>query len=431
MPLRSLFFIGGFIICALGALQNPIFGILGYMGHYCIGPERQWWMGPFRGMDLRYSLVLALATAVGMALNWRKLNIGKFFTGYESLFLLFLGVIWISDFVTAETIGRYSTEDNPTIKLTKVFVFAFMMSHVVTDIKNIRVVFWTLVICAMILGLQAYEVPYRAFSKGRLESVGGADFSDANRFGGFMASMLFIIAVKFLRSGWRGKIVCFLAGGFTANAVILTRSRGAMMGIGAGMLLALILAPKKFRIKMTFGLIIAGIGVLYLSDARMLERTSTITAGQEERDSSAQSRIEIWNGGVKMLLNNPVFGVGPGNFYQNIGKYQPLHPGRDAHNTFIRCAGELGFPGLIILLLILLNAARILLKLKQNFFMLPPDTGEEIRWLSYGCLTALAAMLAYGMTGTLIYTEYLWWLLTLPACIQRVFDNELAEARHS
>jgi O-antigen ligase len=163
----------------------------------------------------------------------------------------------------------------------------------------------------------------------------------------------------------------------------------------------------------------------------MLERTSTITAGQEERDSSAQSRIEIWNGGVKMLLNNPVFGVGPGNFYQNIGKYQPLHPGRDAHNTFIRCAGELGFPGLIILLLILLNAARILLKLKQNFFMLPPDTGEEIRWLSYGCLTALAAMLAYGMTGTLIYTEYLWWLLTLPACIQRVFDNELAEARHS
>jgi O-antigen ligase len=423
MSIRFLLFIGSFIICTAGALYEPLLGVIGYMGDYCIGPERQWWLGPLRGVDLRYAYMLALATAIGMALNWRKLQFGKFLTRYEILLLFFLLFIWFSDFATAGTIGRYATTDRPPMKMLKVFIFVFMLSHLATDVKKIKTIFWTLVICSLLLGMQAYEVPRHAFQEGRLNTVGGADFSDSNRFGGFMASMLFIIAVQFLRSGWKGKVLAFLAGGFTANAVVLTRSRGALLAIGAGMFTAFLLAPRKYKMKIGLGIVLAAMGVLYLSDPQALHRASTITTNESEMDSSSETRIEIWVGGAKMLFAHPIFGVGPGNFYQNIGNYAPNHPWRDAHNTLVRCAGELGMIGLLLLCSILLTAAWILLKCIREASTLQTDTHEDLLWLSYGGLTCMAAMLTYGMTGTLIYTEYLWWVLAIPACMQRVFDN--------
>ena len=428
MPLKGILFIGLFLLCAGGALVLPCLGVYGYVADYCIGPARQWWEAPFSGLGIRYSYVLALATAIGMLIHWRKLRFGeRLIQSQEALVLMFLGIVCLFAFMGEQTIGRYTIVDHPSIKFTKVVVFLLMMTHIITDIRKLNVLFWVFVIGSLLLGIQAWDLPRSAFLRGRLEGIGGADFQDANRFGGFMAGMLFIISVKFIRSKWWGKCVCFIAGGFAANAVILTRSRGAMLGIAGGMFVAALLAPKQYRIKIFVGLILVGLGIFYLSDPQTLYRASTITANEEQRDHSMQSRLEIWQGGIKMILDRPLFGVGPGNFYQYIGNYQPDHPGRDAHNTFIRCAGELGIPGLILLVLIVGNAARILLGCIRKSPKLPPGVGKDVLWMSFGCLTCLTAMLTYGMTGTLAYTEYLWWMLTLPVCMQRVLENELAD----
>lgn len=129
-----------------------------------------------------------------------------------------------------------------------------------------------------------------------------------------------------------------------------------------------------------------------------------------------------------MMLAHPLLGVGPGNFYQNIEEYSPENPGRDAHNTLVRCGGELGIPGVTLLCVIILWAYQTLLRCMREATLLPSDAGGGLLWMSYGCLAALTAALAYGMTGTLVYTEYLWWLLTLPVCLQRALANELAVA---
>lgn len=133
-----------------------------------------------------------------------------------------------------------------------------------------------------------------------------------------------------------------------------------------------------------------------------------------------------------MLKAHPLLGVGPGNFYQYIGNYQPLHPGRDAHNTLVRCAGELGLVGLSIFVWLVFNAFRILRQCIRDASLFPPEIAKDFQLMSLGYMAALFAMLGYGMTGTLIYTEYLWWMLILPACMQRAFDNEmdLLQASH-
>lgn len=59
------------------------------------------------------------------------------------------------------------------------------------------------------------------------------------------------------------------------------------------------------------------------------------------RDShgSAQHRIDMWAEGIEMVQQNPVFGIGKGNFLRYTSKLI-------AHNSTIEIMGETGLPGL-------------------------------------------------------------------------------------
>ena len=427
MPAKAIIFIVLFLICTVGAVFLPHIGIYAYVSDYYMGSASQWWAAPFRAMGIRFSLTIAVVTIIGIFLKWKNLKFGRgLLYKQETLIVIFLIFVWFFSIIGEETIGRYSTSDHPTVKLTKIVVFAMMMSHLITDINKLTGLVWVFIFGCLMLGVEAWSTPYSSFSGGRLEGIGGPDFRDSNRFGGFMAGMLFVIGAQFLRSGLIGKLICFLAGGFTANAVILTRSRGAVLAVGAGMFVLLMTVPQKYRFFILSVLIIAGAGIFYLTDTTSLERTATVTATTEERDKSAQSRLDIWAGGYKMFKDN-LLGVGPGNFYQNIGRYQPLHPGRDAHNTIIRCIGELGLWGIVLFGWIVLNASLIYYKFIRLYILYQDDMHRDFLWLSLGLLCCLGAMFTYGMTGTLLYTEYLWWMLAVPVCLQRSYDNNVLD----
>jgi len=423
MPIKTAIFVAAFFACCVGAIFMPLLGVLGYVGHYIIGPDRQWWETPISNWGLRYSYTLAIATAIGIALNWRKLRFGEtFLVRHEWLILLFLGSVWLATLVSEETSGRYTIVDHPSVKMTKVVFFTLMMTHVVTTRKRLDALLWTLVVGSFLLGLQAYTTPYRQFTSGRLETVGGPDFNEANYLGAFCVAMLPIIGMQFFRSGWVGKGVALVAGAFTANAIVLTRSRGATVGVVAGVVTAALAAPKRYRVPILAGLIVAVAGFLYLSDPQFLNRASTILAEEEERDTSAQSRIELVMVGKQMLLDHP-FGIGAGNWYQTIERYLPKYPGKDAHNTYLKCACELGIQGIALFAAVIVNAFVILRRLRRQAEDLPPPLRREAQMLSFGLTTSLVAYLACCLTMTLLYNEALWWLLALPICLERAMAN--------
>ena len=126
--IKTVIFAGLFALCAVGALFNPLLGVLGYVGHYMIGPERQWWEQPIQRFGIRYSFVLALATFAGILFNCRRLRFGKSaLSGQEKLLILFLAVAWLVMLITPETVGRYSTVDHPTVKFAKVVIFVLVL----------------------------------------------------------------------------------------------------------------------------------------------------------------------------------------------------------------------------------------------------------------------------------------------------------------
>jgi len=65
------------------------------------------------------------------------------------------------------------------------------------------------------------------------------------------------------------------------------------------------------------------------------------------------SRLFIWERSLKMIRDNPMLGVGKGNFREVYGSYMPekIHPVHrvgTAHNDFLHTAAISGLPGLLL-----------------------------------------------------------------------------------
>jgi len=404
MPLKGIVFVGLFLVCSVGALVMPYLGVYGYIADYCIGPASQWWEAPFSGLGIRGE---------------------SFLQRQEVLLLVFLGIVWLSVFMGVETVGYYTTTDHPSVKFTKIIVFVLMMTHIITDKRKLNGLLWVFVIASLILGLQAWDLPRRAFESGRLEGIGGADFAESNFFAAFMAAMLPIIGIQLLQSKWFGKAVCAVSAAFTANAIVLCRSRGAFMGIVAGGVTACLFAPKKHRKKISLGIVLGMIGGFYVMDPQFIERISTITQTEETRDESAQSRIHLWVAGIKIAIDHPL-GIGPGNWYNKIGLYIPEYEGKDAHSTYIKCVVELGWHGVVVFAIIVFTAFRSLSAVRRS--SLHSDSRFDLDLISFGLIISLCTYLTCCITMTLIYSEFFWILLSLPVCLCRVVENSTADA---
>ncbi len=424
--MKAFLFIALFAMCTCGAMFSPMLGVMGYIAHYNIGPESQWWAAAFRQYSswLRFSFILATLTGLGMLFNWHQLKFGKkLFLGQEKLVLVFLALVWAMLLIGEETVAtRFARVDHPTVKLTKVLIFAFMLTHVVTNVKNINYLFWTLVLGALWLGVSAHTANPSDFVKGRLNDIGGPDFSEANNLGAYLAAILPIIGVQFLRSGWFGKLICAVSGAFAVEGVVLTRSRGDMVGLTFGAITALIMSPRKYRLKVFAGLIVAGACAFSLTDQQFRDRIFTITDSVEQRDASAQSRIELWQGGMKMLKAHPQ-GVGPGNFDQEIGKYVPKYADRDAHSTYVACATELGFVGITLFAALLINTVLSLRRAVKRSRDLPFPQQDQIAYAGFGLTVAMVTLCGSAITMTLLYMEGFWWFLLMPVCLHRAIDN--------
>lgn len=417
--LWAFFFFGS----CLAAFGNPVWGVIGYIGHYTIGPEKQWWGGPVNSLGIRYSLTLALCTAIGIALRRNHL---RFRTGLfhpqQKLILLFLGLVWLNTLLSPDTVGRYESTDHPSIKLTKIVIFTLMLCHVASNLKDLSRVVSMIVIATFILGEKAYEMPRSAFVGGRLESVGGADFAESNFLAAFLVGTLPLVGVQYLRSHGLMKWMCLLSGVFATNALVLARSRGAFLGLAITALIAMIYAPQHLRRKVYAGVLLALAGGIYLADEQFIQRMTTIASEEQERDESANQRLETWRAGVKMIMDYPL-GVGPGNWYQTIGRYDPKYSFRDSHSTYIKLAAEQGWLGTVLFVIIAVNAFLILHRVRRRSENLPPELLKDFQYLALGFTLSLAGFLLCCALITLLYMEALWWFLVLPVCLERSLDE--------
>jgi putative inorganic carbon (HCO3(-)) transporter len=418
LALRGWFFIGFFAIASVAALVNPFWGIAAYVTHYHSYPERSWWGASLADLGVRYSFTISAFLAAGTLLNLRRLPYGRLLSRQEIFYLAFLA--WI---VIGRWINGQEREEDVVDKMSKMAVFVMALTHVLVTSRKFDRFLWVLVSCALYLGFECYNAPRSLYVNGRLEGVGGPDFGDSNALAGHLVALLPIIGIRFLRSGWKGKLICFIAGGLIANGVVQTRSRGGYLACLVTAITMVSLAPRGHRKRIMVLVVMGAIGALTLVDAAYIERMGTLEAGERDKDESSMSRLRFWGAGLQMAIDRPL-GVGPGNFHTHIGEYLPEDAGRDTHNTYIRCVTELGWPGLGLLALLVANAYKALARVRKSAATCPDAV--ECLWNAFGLQMSLSAYLTASMFISATYIEMLWWLLLLPVALERSTANAMA-----
>jgi len=111
--------------------------------------------------------------------------------------------------------------------------------------------------------------------------------------------------------------------------VYLTNSRGGVLALLA---VVSFYCAKRFSIRYA---IIVALALAILASSFFPSRMAALDA----EESSAHERLWVWEQGLTLLRENPLFGVGKGQFTKR--SYNRLL----AHNNYLQVAAELGFPG--------------------------------------------------------------------------------------
>jgi hypothetical protein len=346
-----------------------------------------------------------------------KLHYRRFIESQELLLFLFLALVWISIPIGIPN----ETLDEHAIKMTKITVMLFIASHIVTNLKRYEIIVYLFIATGLFLGIETYTAPSYYFAAGRLGGgIGGGDLLNGNMLAAHFIMVLSLLGVMFMKGGYRAKFFCFLAAGFMLNGIILIRSRGSFLGLMAAGIAALLLSKGVKKTKIIFCLLAAIIGAATLVDSGFLQRMDEITFDSQAMDASAQSRIEIWNIGLRMSADHPL-GVGVGNSAKAAAEYNLAYEGLDMHNTFLRCLSDLGIQALVVLLLIIGNAFRTLSFISRNVAALP--NRDSFLWHIYAVKVGLIGYLVTVFFVSATYTEDFYWFLMLPTFLKRAFEN--------
>jgi O-antigen ligase len=219
----------------------------------------------------------------------------------------------------------------------------------------------TLVISGLVTGLLAVLYS-KSDSSGRLR---GAATYDPNDLALIIVMTLPLLIWWFFDNKSKLRWIAIVALPMMFSVILRTDSRGGFLGMVA-ILAGLIFVGMTGRVRevrriaMT-GIALATIGFLALP-ATYMERMSTM--GEEIDNKSPTGRISVWKRGMGYAFDNPLLGVGIGNFGRAEGilsEYSQSKDGRGvkwstAHSSYVEAWATIGLIGGTAFILVILRA---------------------------------------------------------------------------
>lgn len=306
--------------------------------------------------------------------------------------------------------------------LTPILLF-YVVYNAVRDkrtVQRVLVVMLMVVTIAALMAIKDYiDVGnYSSLEKSRI----GGICQQPNMLGAFFSYYMFFFASFWLMNWKNGRYwLLLIPFALCFRGIQVTFSRGAYLAFAAGACML-----TFFRSKLLWGILVI-VSIVVVTNPWLLPQgiayrfQSTVkehrvvdvydTTLVNSLDASSYNRLQIWKGAVKMIASKPVTGVGYGAFPYLIGYFAPGHTYRDAHNSYLIIAAEMGVPTLLVFLWILgivFWKTRWLYRHAQDRYF---------KALALGWLGGLGGLLVANMFGSRLHSEeissYFWILCGL------------------
>lgn len=304
-------------------------------------------------------------------------------------------------------------------------------------VKGLRGPVQVMVMLSLLVGLQAIggtqwnpkSQPLQMFTQA-LPTIQGAATAggfNANEIAGGMIWLVPLMAgiaiYRWQAQGIRWDVT--LAFLLLLLAMLLGQSRSAIAGLVVALALVSTLLRGGWRIA-GWTVVVAIIALelaLFADDFTTIsagtlpEETAALIAEPDEpitqAESTAATRLEIWNSAASIIRDHPVFGVGLAMFRDVRVRAQYPAPSYTmgivphAHNEYLQIGADMGIPGLIVLLAIYAVAARMLVQAWR--------VGDaETRALSVAVGAGLLAHAIFGLSDAITLWDrfaFIFWLM--------------------
>jgi putative inorganic carbon (HCO3(-)) transporter len=220
---------------------------------------------------------------------------------------------------------------------------------------------------------------------------------------------LWPLAVVALATRGAGRILGAIAAALVLGILFLSQSRGALLAAGAS---AVVLVALRWPLAWLALPLAALAGALLAWQGRALPLLAA--AVQSEALGGAEGRLEVWSRALYAVQDFAFTGIGLGTYPRVIPLLYPYFLfGPDvniphAHNLWLQVAVDLGVPGLIafiaMLLVTILLAGRSLLALARA-------GQQDLLWLQRGAIASLAGVLVHGLVDAVPWNTRPAWLV--------------------
>ncbi len=323
---------------AIVALFNPFVGLLVYVCFSIVKPESMWsWSVP----QGNYSRIVAIALVIGWA--WK--GFGKWQFGRGAVIVLAFAGYWMW---TAITIG-WAIDREVAVAfvemLTKIFLPFLVGVTIIDSVQKLTLLAWVIVLSQ---GYVAYEMNmyyFGGYNRLKEEGFAGLDNNSVAIAFDTCIGMAFFLGLD-AKKRWRA-LTALAAAAFLGHGILLSYSRGGMLGMIIVGAVCFLLLPKQPKHYLMF---LAAIVVMArLAGPQVLQRFDSTFADSASRDESAAERLILWGVCWDMMLKNPL-GIGADQFGVAVSNYG-FRPGKQAHSLWLQSGAEVGFVGLGFLLL--------------------------------------------------------------------------------
>ena len=376
------------------------------------------------GMDaLHVNSLIPIGVALGALFGRSPVSRGQFFQETNTRFMcVFLAMLVVSVMFAIVTSNAFEVTKN---------VFSYMLIYMALvrqlgDVDRIKGVMKTLVLVhVLIIGL----TPQMLLATDRVSVNAGAFLGDGNDFAlSVNVCLPFSLFLMLEASTTRTRIFWGLIVLLLVMSIVVTQSRGGTIAL---VIVGLYFWAKSRRKALTAAMAACAVVlVVYAAPPGYFERIKTTTNTEED---SAAGRITAWKTSFKIALGSPLLGAGAGNFPVAFGS---INGGRwmTAHSIYFLLLGELGFPGLILLLaLIFANLAanaRLQRKLKNHASPRAPTMASLLTCTS-------ASLIGFAIAGAFLsasYYPHIYVVCGLLSATRYVVRRELAgqtEVKHA
>lgn len=189
-------------------------------------------------------------------------------------------------------------------------------------------------------------------------------FPHPNLLAVFLVTAIILSIYLYLNSTWKWQIVWGTSIFLNILGLTVTFSRAAYLALALGLLLffGFLFFPlslwERVRVRVRDFITVIVIVIVSSTFSCLLFRSFLLTRVTIS-DNAVTERVEYNNIGLRMIQDNPIFGVGAGESVLHMEQYsnKPLEPWQKQpiHNYFLLSAAELGIPGMLLLIWIFLS----------------------------------------------------------------------------